>query len=138
MAQPIQLSIRYVAKDWRKTFKFGPETYVTEAIATCLAEFKCGDRDNNFPPHQQYGLFLVRNKVRSPAPSMAGMAICVPANTPRSRQKFCPAKQASSSTSAAGWLEPTTLLSHYVIGPLVRGPPSVLFGAYAFLMPSRC
>ena len=140
MAQPIQLSIRYVAKDWRKTFKFGPEMYVTEAIATCLAEFKCGDRDNNFPPHQQYGLFLVRNKVRLRAPlGGRGWPGACPADASRSRRACrAPGCQASSSTSAAGWLEPTTLLSHYVIGPLVRGPPPALFGARAWLTPPRC
>ena len=68
MAQPPSaagaITVRYVAKDWRKQFRFPPETSVTQAVATRLTAFNCGDRDATFPPQQQYGLYLFR-KVRA-------------------------------------------------------------------------
>jgi hypothetical protein len=64
------ITVRYVAKDWRKPFRFGPETTVVEAVAACLAAFNPGDREPTFPPHQQYGLYLYR-KVRMRAHTLA-------------------------------------------------------------------
>ena len=99
--------MRYVAKDWRKQFRFTPETTVPDAVATCVQAFTPGDRDSAFAPHQQYGLYLFR---KVPACCTHGEAMrppllthpVLPTTGPASTSHRAPRERAGW-TMAAAW-----------------------------------